>query len=131
MSSVLSVDLRQRVVPAVEAGASWHQAAERFGVSFGVSLASASRWCGQFAREGPVAPKPLGGDRRSHRIEAHAHLILALYEAQPGIFLHELRAALAEQGVRVAQSSLSGFFKRHGISRTKARATRPSRAGRM
>jgi transposase len=127
MSSVLSVDLRQRVVPAVEAGASWHQAAERFGVS----LASASRWCGQFAREGPVAPKPLGGDRRSHRIEAHAHLILALYEAQPGIFLHELRAALAEQGVRVAQSSLSGFFKRHGISRTKARATRPSRAGRM
>ena len=83
MSSALSVDLRQRVVHAVEAGASRHQAAERFGVS----LASASRWCGQFAREGHVAPKPLGGDRRSHRIESHAHLILALYEAQPGIFL--------------------------------------------
>ena len=83
MSSALSVDLRQRVVHAVEAGASRHQAAERFGVS----LASASRWCGQFAREGHLEPKPLGGDRRSHRIESHAHLILALYEAQPGIFL--------------------------------------------
>jgi transposase len=46
MSSALSVDLRERVVRAVEAGASRHQAAERFGVS----LASASRWCGQFAR---------------------------------------------------------------------------------
>ena len=51
MSSALSVDLRERVVRAVEAGASRHQAAKRFGVS----LASASRWCGQFAREGHVA----------------------------------------------------------------------------
>jgi transposase len=127
MSSALSVDLRQRVVRAVEAGASRRQAAERFGVS----LASASRWCMRFARDGHVAPKPLGGDQRSHRIEAHAHLILALYEAQPGIFLRELRAVLAEQGVRVAQSSLSRFFKRHGITRKKARLTRPSRTGRM
>src|SRR3954453_13524795 len=127
MSSALSVDLRQRVVRAVAAGASRHQAAERFGVS----LASASRWCGQFAREGHLEPKPLGGDRRSHRIEAHADLILALYEAQPGLYLHELRTALAERGVCVAQSSLSRFFKRHAISRKKARATRPSRSGRM
>ncbi|GEP07490.1 hypothetical protein MOX02_55280 [Methylobacterium oxalidis] len=66
MSSALSVGLRQRVVHAVEAGASGHQAAERFGVS----LASASRWCGQLARAGHVAPKPMGGDQRSHRIEA-------------------------------------------------------------
>ena len=33
MSAALSVDLRERVVSAVEAGASRHQAAERFGVS--------------------------------------------------------------------------------------------------
>ncbi|GJD58444.1 hypothetical protein MTDSW087_03639 [Methylobacterium dankookense] len=98
MSSALSVDLRERVVHAVEAGASRHQAAERFGVS----LASASRWCGQCAREGHVAPKPMGGDQRSHRIETQADLILSLYEAQPGIYLHELRAALAERGVSVA-----------------------------
>src|SRR3954452_6914989 len=127
MSSALSVDLRERVVHVIEAGASRHQAAERFGVS----LASASRWCGQFAREGHVAPKPIGGDQRSHRIEAHADLILSLYEAQPGLYLHELRAALAERGICVAQSSLSRFFKRHGISRKKTQATRPSRSGRM
>nr|WP_321182290.1 IS630 transposase-related protein [Methylobacterium sp. Leaf122] len=46
MSSALSIDLRERVVHAVEAGASRHKAAERFGVS----LASASRWCARFAR---------------------------------------------------------------------------------
>ena len=125
MSSALSVDLRERVVHAVEAGASRHRAAERFGVS----LASASRWCRQFAREGHVAPRPMGGDQRSRRIEAQADLILSLYEAQPGIYLHELRAALIERGVCVAQSSLSRFFKRHGISRKKVRATRLSRTG--
>ena len=117
MSSALSVDLRQRVVRAVQAGASRHQAAERFGVS----LASASRWCGRFARDGHVAPKRLGGDQRSRRIEAHADLILSLYEARPGIFLRELRTALAERGIGVAQSSLSRFFKRHGITRKKQR----------
>lgn len=127
MSSALSVDLRKRVVRAVEAGASRHQAAERFGVS----LASASRWCGQFAREGHVAPKALGGDRRSHRIEAHADLILSLYEQRPGIFLHELKALLAERGLQVVQSSLSRFFKRHDISRKKAPGTPPSRTGRI
>lgn len=127
MSSALSVDLRERVVRAVEAGASRHQAAERFGVS----LASASRWCGQFAREGHVAPKALGGDRRSHRIEAHADLILSLYEQRPGIFLHELKALLAERGLQVVQSSLSRFFERHDISRKKAPGTPPSRTGRM
>lgn len=117
MFSALPVDLRERVVHAVEASASRHKAAERFGDS----LASASRWCGQFAREGQVAPKPMGGDQRSHWIEAHADLILTLYEAQPGIYLHELRTALAERGVILAQSSLSRFFTRHGISREKAR----------
>lgn len=126
MSSPLCVDLRERVVRAVDAGASRHQAAERFGVS----LASASRWCGQFAREGHVAPKPMGGDQRSHWVEAQAGLILALYERKPGIFLHELKAALAGRGIRVAQSSLSRFFKRHGITRKKTRATPPSRIGR-
>jgi transposase len=123
MSSALSIDLRERVVGAVEAGASRHQAAQRFGVS----VASASRWCGQFGREGHIAPKPMGGDQRSHRIEAQADQILALYEQRPGLFLHELKAALAERGLRVAQSSLSRFFKRHGITRKKAPATPQSR----
>ena len=126
MTSALSVDLRERVVGAVEAGASRHQAAARFGVS----LASASRWCGRFAREGHVERRPMGGDQRSHRIEAHAELILTLYEGRPDLFLHELRSALAERGLRVAQSSLSRFFTRHGITRKKTRATPPSRIGR-
>lgn len=76
-----------------------------------------------------VDPKPLGGDQRSHWVEAHSDLILSLYEQQPGIFLRELRAALAERGIHLAQSSLSRFFKRHGITRKKAVPRRPSRTG--
>jgi transposase len=72
MPTTLSVDLRQRVASAVSAGATCRHAAERFGVS----RASARRWSQQFQSLGHVAPKPLGGDQRSHRIEAHADLIL-------------------------------------------------------
>ena len=130
MPTPLSVDLRQRVVTAVAAGATCRQAAERFGVS----RASASRWSQQKQREGHVAPKPLGkplgGDQRSGYIEAHAALILQTYEARPQIFLHELRDALQEHGVAVSASSLSRFLARHRISRKKGRCTQLSRSGR-
>ena len=50
MPSPLSVDLRERVVSAVAAGASCHQAAARFGVS----VSSASRWSDRFRQEGQL-----------------------------------------------------------------------------
>ena len=126
MPSPLSVDLRKRVVAAVSDGASCHQAAARFGVS----VASASRWSMRFHQEGYVTPEPSGGDRNSHRIEAHADLILTTYEQRPEIFLHELREELALQGVETSTSSLSRFFARHGITRKKGQPTRLSRSER-
>ena len=125
MPTTLSVDLRQRVACAVSAGATCRQAAERFGVS----RASAWRWSQQKQRLGHVAPKPLGGDQRSHRIEAHADRILQTYQARPQIFLRELREALQEHGVATSTSSLSGFFARHRITRKKGRCTPLSRRG--
>jgi transposase len=124
--SPLSVDLRERVVAAVAAGASCHRAAARFGVS----VSSASRWSERFRQEGQVAPKPSGGDHASHRIEAQADRILATCEAQPRIFLRELRDRLGEHGVRTSTSSLSRFFARHGITWKKGRRTQPSRSAR-
>jgi transposase len=125
MPSALSVDLRERVVAAIEQGASRRQAAKRFGVS----AASAIGWHERFAQEGRIASKPQGGDQRSHRIEAHAELILQTYQAHPQIFLRELRDALQEQDVEVSTSSLSRFFARHAITRKKGRRTRLSRNG--
>ena len=76
MPSALSVDLRERVVAAIEAGASRRQTAQRFGVG----IASAVRWHASFRQEGRIAPKPMGGDQRSQAIEAQAERVVALYE---------------------------------------------------
>ena len=111
--SLLSIDLRERAAAAVADGAS-----------------SAGRASATARETGDVAPKPRGGDQRSHAIEAHADTILALYEAQPTLFLSELRAALSKRGIAVSPSGLSRFFKRHGITRKKTRRTRPSSSGR-
>jgi transposase len=123
MPTTLSVDLGQRVASAVSAGATCRQAAERFGVS----RASAWRWSQQKQRVGHVAPKPLGGDQRSHRIEAQAAFILQTYQARPQILLRELRKALQEHGGAASTSSLSRFFARHRITRKKGRCTQLNR----
>ncbi|TVV69794.1 helix-turn-helix domain-containing protein, partial [Sphingomonas solaris] len=63
MPRVLSQDLRERVVAAVDAGMSCRAAAARFGVS----AASAIRWRQLVVRNGTPAAKPQGGDRRAAR----------------------------------------------------------------
>ncbi len=72
----------------------------------------------------------MGGDQRSHQIKAQADLIVSRYEARPGIYLHKLRAALAERGLSTSTSGLSRFFARHRITRKRRRCTRPSKSGR-
>ena len=73
MSKALSLDLRVRVLAAVEAGATHRKAGERFGVS----AASVSRWRERKREEGEPHAKALGGDRRSGRTEAHHDVVLA------------------------------------------------------
>src|SRR5271156_6953531 len=63
MARSLSVDLRRRVVGAIEGGLSCRAAAQRFGVS----ASSAIRWRAQERREGDLRPKLQGGDRHSDR----------------------------------------------------------------
>lgn len=126
MPSPLSLDLRERVVAAIDAGGSYHGVAARFGVS----VSSASRWSARYRQEGQVAAKPRGGDQRSQAVEAQAERIVTIYEARPEIFLHELRDALAQHGVATSTSGLSRFFRRHRITRKKGLCTPPSRSGR-
>ena len=127
MGAALSLDLRRRVIAAIEAGTSCRQAAARFGVG----VATAIRWQAQLRREGDIAAKRMGGDRTSHRIEAHAALILKTCEARPQVFPRELRDLLREHGVQTSISGLARFFIRHGITRKKGRSTRPNRNARM
>ena len=123
MSRALSVDLRERVIKAIKSGMSRRRAAARFGVS----PASAVRWFALAQRTGDVRPGPLGGDRRSGRIEGHAALILELYEKTPDITLAELKFELAERGVVTGMTTIWRFFERRKITLKKSRRTRRSK----
>lgn len=124
MSKALSLDLRERVLAAIAAGMSGRQAALRFGVS----AASASRWRALERRQGDARPGPLGGDRRSKRVEAHAEAILAVLDEARDQTLEELRAALAERGLRFGYGTLWRFFDRRQITVKKRRRMRASRS---
>ena len=114
MAGSLSIDLRRRVVGAIEGGLSCRAAAQRFGIS----ASSAIRWRAQEQREGDVRPKLQGGDRHSHRIEAHAELILSALAAKSDITLAELRERLRERGVAVAIGTLWRFSS---VARSRAK----------
>jgi hypothetical protein len=49
------------------------------------SASTAIRWVALSGDAGSVVPGPLGGDRRSARIKAHAPLILTLIEQRPDV----------------------------------------------
>lgn len=122
MAKSLSVDLRQRVIAAIDGGLSCRAAAERFGVS----AASAIRWRDRQQKAGDFTPQKQGGDRRSQRIEEHAQLILDTVAAKSDITLVELRGKLLEQGVAAGVASLWRFFKRRKITLKKRRRTPPN-----
>ena len=123
MPKPLSYDLRARVLAAIDAGLSCRQAAERFGVSpSGAIRRQALRGSGGDAR-----PKPSGGDRLSHRTEAHAGLIQAALVEVPDITLPELKARLGGQGASVSVAALRRYFRRHKITRKKRPPTPRSR----
>ena len=126
MVKALSLDLRKRVVAAVEAGASRRQAASRFGVG----ISSAIRWVSQLRETGELAPRRRGGHRPS-RIDGHGELIMGWVEAEADLTLSEIAARLEEAtGYRPPPSVVHGFFKRRGVTRKKRRGTQPNRTDR-
>ena len=122
MAKALSLDLRRRVVDAVEHGLSCRQAAARFGVS----ASSAIRWLDRLKKQGEVAPKKQGGDRKSGRIEAEAAFLLGEVAATPDITLVELQEKLQARGVSVGVGTLWRFFDRRRITFKKRRRTPPN-----
>ena len=119
MTRPLSDDLRRRVVTAVDGGMSRRGAAARFGVA----VSTAIKWVQAWRRTGSYRPRPQGGDKRSHRIEAHAEEILALIDESPDMTLAEIAGHLeARHGFKVAQSTVWRFFNRRGITFKKNRS---------
>jgi transposase len=121
------MDLRSRLLAAVDDGMSCRGAAARFGVA----PSTAIRWHAQRRETGSFAPKPQGGDMRSRRVEERSDDILALWAARKDITLEELRTGLAEMGLTVSVAGLHRFFVRRGMTRKKRLAMPSSRTGPM
>jgi len=124
MPKSCSSDLRDRVIDAVEEGATRREAAERFDVS----ASSAVRWFQVWQREGRRAPRPCGGSQSP--LEDHADQILALVAAQPDWTLDEFVAAMGKRRLAGSRSALWRFLERHGISVKKKACGQPSKTGR-
>ena len=125
MAHTLSMDLRSRLLAAVDDGMSCRGAAARFGVA----PSTAIRWQAQRRETGGFAPKPQGGDMRSRRVEERGDDILALWAARKDITLEELRAALAGIGLTVSVAGLHRFFVRRGMTRKKRLLMQSSKTG--
>ena len=77
MSKSYSGDLRERVIEAVELGASRREAAERFEVS----VSSAVKWLQRWRESESAAPKPRGGSVSP--LEEHMARVLAVVTDSP------------------------------------------------
>jgi transposase len=126
MAKPLDKDLRVRVVGAVREGMSRHAAAARFGVS----VASAVRWCQLEKETGSVAPKPIGGARPS-KLSADRGFLLTLVKAEPDLTITEIRGRLAKRGVSAGHATVWRFLDREKLSFKKNAARHRARpAGR-
>ena len=112
-----SLDLRERVVGAVDDGQSCRAVAD----TFGVSVASVVKWSQRFRATGTVAPKPMGG-KRPVLLAAQRAWILDRMASQPDLTLRRLVIELRECGITVSYGAVWNFVHRLGLSFKKKRA---------
>ena len=72
-----------------------------------------------------------GGDRKSHRIDAHQATIMTLLETAPDLTIKELRDSLSKQGLSFGYGTIRRFFERHEITRKKSPPMPQNRIARM
>ena len=126
MPKAYSQDLRERVIDAVQNGASRRETARRFGVS----EASAIKWVQRVERSGARGPVGTGGHRPS-KVKPEREWVLATVKAMPDITLQALSdRLLSERGVKADTSMLSRFLRSEGISFKKKRSAQRAKPAR-
>ena len=100
MSRAYSSDLRERVVEAINEGATRAEAAERFGIS----IASAVRWHQIWRADGTYEAKICGGSRSP--LEDYAEEIVALIEEHRDRTLDEIVAAMHKRRIPGSRTAL-------------------------
>jgi transposase len=117
MGRAYSIDLRARVVAAVESGGlSCHRAAAQFGV--GVS--TAIRWVERVRKTGSVRPSKIGGYKPRAISGEHRSWLSARIKGQD-FTLRGLVAELAARGLKVDYRSVWTFVHEEKLSFKKKR----------
>ena len=112
MAKPYSVDLRERVVSAVEAGGLSRNAAA---LRFGVAISTAIRWVRRFRETGSVAPGRMGGRRPKAIRDAHRAWLLQRTREQD-FTLRGLVAELAARGLDVDYRTMWNFVHAEKLS---------------
>lgn len=117
-----SLDLRERVVNAIENGeSSVRKAAQRFAVS----KSCVERWVRQKRTQGHVVPRKQGGS--VSRLMAYRDALMAIHQKKPDATLAEYCELLADAtGLWVSQSTLCRALQRLNLPRKKNTACNSS-----
>jgi transposase len=112
-----SLDLRQKVVAAVERGDS---TIEEVAASFGVGLTFVKKMLRQHRETGDLRPRPHGGGQTPRLSAKHLKLLRAEVERSPDKTAAALRDHLAERAsVSVSRPTVTRALSRLGLSRKK------------
>jgi len=124
MAKPYSMDLRERVVAAVEAeGLSRHEAASRFGIA----ASTAIKWVQRFRKTGSAAPGRMGGHRPRAIRDDHAVWLRARLRDRD-FTLRGLIGELAERGLRVGYRAVWSFVHAEKLSFKKNRHRQRARS---
>jgi transposase len=124
MGRPYSMDLRERVITAVEGGMSTRQAAARFSIG----IATAGAWARLKRSTGAVSPAKQGKPKGSV-LDAHAGFIFALIDKAPDITLEEIAERLTEErAVTVVSTAVWKFLDRHDMTHKKRPLMRANRS---
>jgi transposase len=124
MGKPYSMDLRERVMAAIEGGMSTHQAAARFSIG----IATAGAWARLKRAKGEVTPARQGKPKGSV-LDAHAGFIFGLIKEIPDITLEEIAERLAgERGLKVVSTAVWKFLDRHDMTHKKRPPMRASKS---
>jgi transposase len=127
MGKPYSMDLRERVVAAIEGGMSTGEAAKRFLIG----KATAGAWARLKRATGSVAP-PRQGKPKGSVLDPHADFILGALAAKPDTTLDEMVERLAdERAVIVVRTAVWKFLDRRDMTHKKRPPTPPSRSAPM
>src|SRR3979411_2704699 len=127
MGKAYSMDLRERVVAAVDKGGlSCHRAAAQFGVGVNTAIL----WVRRFRETGSVAPGQMGGNKSKEVSGKSRDWLLERTKARD-FTLRGLVAELAERGLKVDYRSVWEFVHAENLSFKKKRRRQrtPSPAG--